>query len=108
MCRMPPRGTGHTGPSAARGCPSLRNVVAWAARTKKEMVPTSVSLFDQGLVQVLEAAVSGSTLKKPYILALIKRAIRHRYFGAPVNLHDKPRRLGRRQCDRANSPDGAG
>ncbi|MFZ0348126.1 MAG: cytochrome D1 domain-containing protein [Pseudolabrys sp.] len=37
---------------------------------KKEMVPTSVSLFDQGLVQVLEAAVSGLEPKKPYILAL--------------------------------------
>ena len=34
------------------------------------MVPTSVSLFDQGLVQVLEAAVSGLEPKKPYILAL--------------------------------------
>jgi YVTN family beta-propeller protein len=32
--------------------------------------PTSVSLFDQGLVQVLEAAVTGLEPKQPYVLAL--------------------------------------
>jgi len=32
--------------------------------------PTSVSLFDQGLVQVLEAAVTGLEPGKPYVLAL--------------------------------------
>lgn len=32
--------------------------------------PTSVSLFDQGLVQVLEAAVTGLEPKKQYVLAL--------------------------------------
>jgi YVTN family beta-propeller protein len=32
--------------------------------------PTSVSLFDQGLVQVLEAAVTGLEPRKPYVLAL--------------------------------------
>ena len=32
--------------------------------------PTSVSLFDQGLIQVLEAAVSGLEPKQPYVLAL--------------------------------------
>jgi YVTN family beta-propeller protein len=32
--------------------------------------PTSVTLFDEGLVQVLEAAVSGLEPKKPYLLAL--------------------------------------
>jgi YVTN family beta-propeller protein len=32
--------------------------------------PTSVSLFDQGLIQVLEAAVSGLQPKQPYVLAL--------------------------------------
>jgi hypothetical protein len=32
--------------------------------------PTSVSLFDQGLIQVLEAAVSGLQPKQPYLLAL--------------------------------------
>ncbi|MGB8907522.1 MAG: YncE family protein [Candidatus Cybelea sp.] len=36
--------------------------------------PTSVSLFDQGLVQVLEAAVTGLEPGKPYVLALSRRA----------------------------------
>ena len=35
-----------------------------------EKAPTSVSLSDQGLVQVLEAAVTGLDPKKPYMLAL--------------------------------------
>jgi hypothetical protein len=37
---------------------------------KEEKAPTSVSLFDQGLVQVLEAAVTGLEPGKPYLLAL--------------------------------------
>src|SRR5246500_1508601 len=37
---------------------------------KEEKAPTSVSLSDQGLVQVLEAAVTGLEPGKPYVLAL--------------------------------------
>jgi len=37
---------------------------------KEEKAPTSVSLYDQGLVQVLEAAVTGLEPGKPYLLAL--------------------------------------
>ncbi len=36
--------------------------------------PTSVTLFDQGLSQVLEAAVTGLEPKQPYVLALANRA----------------------------------
>jgi YVTN family beta-propeller protein len=36
--------------------------------------PTSVTLFDQGLVQVLEASVTGLAPKQPYVLALSARA----------------------------------
>jgi YVTN family beta-propeller protein len=36
--------------------------------------PTSVTLFDQGLVQVLEASVTGLEPKHPYVLALSSRA----------------------------------
>jgi len=36
--------------------------------------PTSVTLFEQGLVQVLEAAVSGLEPKRAYVLALSDRA----------------------------------
>jgi YVTN family beta-propeller protein len=32
--------------------------------------PTSVSLFDQGLIQILQASVTGLEPKKPYVLAL--------------------------------------
>jgi YVTN family beta-propeller protein len=37
---------------------------------KDDKAPTSVSLYDQGLVQVLEAAVTGLDPGKPYVLAL--------------------------------------
>ena len=36
--------------------------------------PTSVALFDQGLLQVLEAAVTGLEPSRPYVLALSRRA----------------------------------
>lgn len=36
--------------------------------------PTSVSLFDQGLLQVLQASVTGLTPKQAYILALARQA----------------------------------
>lgn len=35
-----------------------------------EKAPTSVTLFDQGLVQVLQAAVTGLEPVKPYVIAL--------------------------------------
>ena len=36
-------------------------------------MPTSVALFDQGLVQVLQASVTGLEPKRPYVLALSNR-----------------------------------
>ena len=39
-----------------------------------QTAPTSVSLFDQGLVQVLQAAVTGLEPKHPYVLALSQDA----------------------------------
>jgi YVTN family beta-propeller protein len=41
---------------------------------KEEKAPTSVSLSDQGLVQMLEAAVTGLEPGKPYLLALSSEA----------------------------------
>ena len=35
--------------------------------------PTSVSLFDQGILQVLEAAVTGLEPGRPYVLALAEQ-----------------------------------
>ena len=45
--------------------------LALAARDKKDgKAPTSVSLFDQGLIQVLQASVTGLEPKQKYVLAL--------------------------------------
>ena len=41
-----------------------------ASANDRGKAPTSVTLFDQGLVQVLEAAVTGLAPKQPYVLAL--------------------------------------
>jgi len=41
---------------------------------KTGTAPTSVSLFDQGLIQVLEASVTGLTPKEKYVLALSEHA----------------------------------
>ena len=48
--------------------PAGRSVAAGAKAT------TSVSLYDQGLVQVLEASVTGLEPKQPYVLAFSERA----------------------------------
>jgi YVTN family beta-propeller protein len=48
---------------------SLAPLVHGHANSESGM-PTSVSLFDQGLVQVLQAAVTGLEPKRPYVLAL--------------------------------------
>jgi len=42
--------------------------------TGAEKAPTSVSLFDQGLIQVLQAAITGLQPKQPYVLALAQQA----------------------------------
>ena len=42
--------------------------------TKVVNPPTSVTLFDQGLVQVLEASATGLTPMQPYVLALSNTA----------------------------------
>ncbi|WP_158816778.1 YncE family protein [Methylocapsa sp. S129] len=44
------------------------------ANAASAKAPTSVTLFDQGLLQVLEAAVTGLEPKHPYVLALSSRA----------------------------------
>jgi YVTN family beta-propeller protein len=38
------------------------------------LAPTSVSLFDQGIIQVLQAAVTGLEPKHPYVLGLSRRS----------------------------------
>ncbi len=46
---------------------------ARATVTSETRAPTSVSLFDQGLLQVLQASVTGLEPKQPYVLALSLR-----------------------------------
>jgi YVTN family beta-propeller protein len=41
-----------------------------AAKEEKDKTPSTVSLFDQGLTQVLQASVTGLEPKKAYVLAL--------------------------------------
>jgi len=45
-----------------------------AVKGGKGSAPTSVSLFDQGLAQVLQASVTGLEPKQPYVLALADKA----------------------------------
>ena len=47
--------------------------VAHSRATNAKDAPTSVSLFDQGLLQVLQASVTGLEPKHPYVLALSQR-----------------------------------
>jgi DNA-binding beta-propeller fold protein YncE len=73
MTRMPvvPEGLGTSNlqPLGIAGQSADLWLVRPGAR-KEEKAPTSVSLSDQGLVQVLEAAVTGLEPGKPYLLAL--------------------------------------
>src|SRR5262249_51787330 len=48
-------------------------LVPRAGRQTQAKPPTSVSLFDQGLTQVLQAPVTGLEPKKPYVLALASK-----------------------------------
>ena len=47
-----------------------------------------MSLSDEGLVQVLEASVTGLDLGKPYVLALSEPGVGRRRFAAATGLHD--------------------
>ncbi len=49
-------------------------VLAAPGAASESAPPTSVTLFDQGLVQVLEAAVTGLLPKEKYVLALSRHA----------------------------------
>ncbi len=47
-----------------------KTVGSTGANGSADKAPTSVSLFDQGLIQVLQASVTGLEPKQPYVLAL--------------------------------------
>jgi len=73
-----PRGDGMLGlqpPGAAANAAHLSLVpVADRKLDRAQRAPTSVALFDQGLIQVLQASVTGLQPKQPYVLALSTRA----------------------------------
>src|SRR5438093_1178129 len=60
--------------------------------------PTSVSLFDQGLIQVLQAAVTGLKPGKPYVLALARRRDGGGGGGGPLGGPHRPRGARRRRA----------
>ena len=47
-----------------------KTVGSAATVVSEDKAPTSVALFDQGLIQVLQASVTGLEAKHPYVLAL--------------------------------------
>ena len=69
--------------------------------------PTSVALYDQGLAQVLEAAVSGLQPKQPYVLASVGSPRRQRNARRLVGLHDQSGRRGNRQRHWPDTSSGA-
>ena len=75
------------------------------AEAKGEKPPTSVSLFDQGLIQVLQAAVTGLQPKQRYVLALADKNDGTGSAATARRLHDQPGGLGHRQCGRADPAD---
>jgi len=67
-----PEGDGTQGltPLGVAGVAAHLSLVPATETNKGGKAPTSVSLFDQGLSQVLQASVTGLAPKKPYVLAL--------------------------------------
>ena len=72
---------------------------------KDGKAPTSVSLFDQGLIQVLQASVTGLEPKQKYVLALADRADGRRPVATAGCLHDQSGRIGHRQRRRPDPAD---
>jgi YVTN family beta-propeller protein len=67
-----PEGDGMQGlqPLGVAGQAAHLTLVASRQNTNEKQAPTSVSLFDQGLIQVLQASATGLQPMKPYVLAL--------------------------------------
>src|SRR6202023_3188776 len=61
---------GVAGQTAHLSLGARRTVGSAGAAGGEDKAPTSVSLFDQGLIQVLQASVTGLQPKQPYVLAL--------------------------------------
>lgn len=69
-----PEGPGTDGVTPLGIASHTTQLLLFPSGKKEATAPTSVSLSDQGLVQVLQAAVTGLEPKKPYTLALATEA----------------------------------
>ncbi|HEY4133447.1 MAG TPA: DUF305 domain-containing protein [Gemmatimonadaceae bacterium] len=69
-----PDGDGMQGLEPLGAARSATHLNLAAPGSKSPSAPTSVSLFDQGLVQVLQAAVTGLTPGQSYVFALSSKA----------------------------------
>ena len=72
-----------------------------------DIPPTSVSLFDQGLVQVFQASVTSLKPKQPYVVGALRSRRWPRSAAAAGGVHDQPGRLGHRQRCRPDPSVGA-
>ncbi|MGA9951116.1 MAG: hypothetical protein WBQ24_22935, partial [Xanthobacteraceae bacterium] len=63
-------GTDNLMPLGLAGQAAHLTLAAPGTKAGQSAPPTSVALYDQGLAQVLEAAVTGLEPKQPYLLAL--------------------------------------
>ncbi|MGA9007435.1 MAG: YncE family protein [Xanthobacteraceae bacterium] len=63
-------GTDNLMPLGLAGQAAHLTLAASGTKAGQDAPPTSVALYDQGLAQVLEAAVTGLEPKQPYLLAL--------------------------------------
>ncbi len=70
--------------------------------------PTSVSLFDQGLIEILEAAVTGLDPKQHYVLGLVDHADGSGPNPSARKFRDQPGGLGHRQRRRPDPSDHQG
>jgi YVTN family beta-propeller protein len=70
--------------------------------SKDGQAPTSVSLFDQGLIQVLQASITGLEPEQKYVLALGGSCRRRRHSATARRLDDQSGRIGHCQRDGPN------
>jgi YVTN family beta-propeller protein len=66
-------GTANLQPLGVAGQAAHLTLLSIKGQRQDDKAPTSVSLFDQGLTQIVQASVTGLEPKKPYVLALANR-----------------------------------
>ena len=99
-------------PAMERGVAGQAAHLSLASVTHGEMAdaneaPTSISLFDQGLLQVLQASATGLEPKHAYVLALSRKADGSGPLEPLAAFTTNPAGSGDRQCDRTDPADRA-